>query len=359
MANNELAYGFSSLEQFMAERSSTVGVNVLTQAIAESSAEWTRATNALLSLMAERTTAAQERYLLPGTGSLQRLDEFGIPRVVAPSGYYDVAYPLLGGGTAFGRNRVTSALETVAEINRDQLTAESQDATWLRRHMLAALFDNTTWTFDDPLLGNLTVQPLANNDTVTYTQVGGSSAAANHYRAQTAVIADATNPLDTVYSVLSAYPSNQGRDIITFVASAQVSDVEGLADFVPVGDSAILLGANDDRLAVNADVFRGMGDVVLGRVSKQWVVEWRALPENYLISVVQGRPPLAMREYPEERLQGLFPEVHSPDGARLERRYIRYAGFGVRNRVAAMVYQVEGGDTTYDIPTGYTTPLPA
>jgi hypothetical protein len=359
MATNELAYGFSSLEQFLSERVTTAGVNVVTRAIEESSAEWTRATNALLSLMAERTTVHQERYLLPGTGSLQRLDEFGIPRVVAPSGYYDVAYPILGGGTAFGRNRVTSALETVAEINRDQITAEQQDAVWLRRHMLAALLDNTTWVYDDPQYGNLTIQPLANNDTVTFNHVGGSVATANHYLAQTAAIADATNPYDTIYSTLTAYPSNQGREIISFIPTDLVATTEALADFVPVGDSAIVLGASDDRLAVDASVFRGMGDVVLGRVSKQWIVEWRALPANTIVSVVQGRPPLAMREYPSEALQGLFPEVHSPDGARLERRYIRYAGFGVRDRVSAMVHQVSGGDTTYDIPTGFSTPLSA
>jgi hypothetical protein len=41
----------------------------------------------------------------------------------------------------------------------------------------------------------------------------------------------------------------------------------------------------------------------------------------------------------------------------LEQRFIRYAGFGAYNRVGAMVYFVEAGDTTYDIPSGYTNPL--
>jgi hypothetical protein len=65
-----------------------------------------------------------------------------------------------------------------------------------------------------------------------------------------------------------------------------------------------------------------------------------SLPDNYLLNVVDGRPPLAMREYPDAALQGFFPEIHSPDGARIERRFLRYCGFGVRNRVAASVTYV-------------------
>jgi hypothetical protein len=359
MANNQLAYGFASLSQFLSERVSDSNVPTVTRALIESSAEWTRASNAAMSMLAERTTNYSERVLLPGSGSLQRLDEFGIPRPVIPSGYYDVAFPIDGGGTAFGRNRVTRVLETIGDINRDQLTAEIQDATWLRRHMLAALLDNTTRTFVDPDHGSLTVQPLAlTSDGVTYTRVGGAESTAQHYVAQTASVASSA-PFASIYSTLNAYPSNAGRPIVTFVPTANVSDTIGLAAFLDTLDPNITYSSDADRLSNNGDQFRGMGERVLGYISGQWIVEWSALPDNYLLSVVVGNPPLAMREYPDPALQGLFPEIHSPDGARLERRYIRYAGFGVRNRVSAMVTQVSGGDTTYDIPTGYSAPLAA
>lgn len=357
MANNTLAYGFQSVAQLMAQRVSTIGVDIISRAITESSAEYTRQLNALLGLLAERTTNAKETYLLPGSGTLQPVDEFGIPLPVIPSGSYDIAFPIQGGATAYGRNRITSVLETAAEINRDQLEAERMDADWMIRHALAALLDNGSWTYADPLLGGLTIEPLANNDSVTYVRSGGSASTANHYVAQTAAVADATNPFDTIWSTLTVYPSNKGQRIVSFVADAQVSDVEGLADFVPVRDPDVQVGSGSDQLVTNGTGLLSMGDVVLGKVGRIWVVNWHRLPANYILSVVDGRPPLAMREYPDERLQGLFPEIHSPDGARLERRYLRYCGFGVRNRISAMVTQVEGGDTTYDVPSGYSTPL--
>jgi hypothetical protein len=359
MANNQLAYGFASLSQFLSERVSDSNVPVVTRAILESSAEWTRATNAAMAVLAERTTNYTERVLLPGSGSLQRLDEFGIPRPVIPSGYYDVAFPIDGGGTAFGRNRVTRVLETIADINRDQITAEMQDHTWRVRHMLAALLDNTTRTFVDPDHGSLTVQPLAlTSDGVVYTRIGGASSTAQHYVAQTGTIAAAA-PFDNIRTTLSAYPSNAGKPIVTFVPPANIADATGLAAFLDTLDPNIVYSSDADRLSSNGEQFRGMGEKVHGYISGQWIVEWSALPENYLLSVVMGNPPLAMREYPDPALQGLFPEIHSPDGARLERRYIRYAGFGVRNRISAMVTQVEGGDTTYDIPSGFAAPVAA
>jgi hypothetical protein len=360
VANNELAYGFASLSQFLSERSSTVGLNVISDALRASSAEWTRSTNELLSLLAERTTVAQERYLLPGSGSLQKLDEFGVPLVVVPSGYYDVAFPIDGGGTAYGRNRVTRVIETVADINRDQLDAEMKDAVWLRNHLLAALLDNTTRTWIDPQFGTLTVRPLAlTSDGVTYLRTGGTATTAQHYVAQTADIEDATNPYTVAYTALSAHPSNAGRTVVTFIPPANAAKTLALTSFYDVTDPNIIYGADSDRLAANGDQFRGMGEKVLGYVSNQWIVQWGALPDNYLLSLVVGRPPLAMREHADPALQGLFPEIHSPDGARLERRYIRYAGFGVRNRISAFVTQVNGGDTTYDIPTGYAAPRAA
>jgi len=359
MANNVLAYGFNSLSQMLSLRPSQVGVQLITTAIEESAAENTRAKNALLALLVERTTVAKESFALPTGGSLQRLDEFGVPRVVVPTGSYDVAYPIDGAGTAFGRNRVTAALETVADINRDQLMAQEQDADWLTRHLLAALLDNATWTYPDAQLGSLTIQPLANNDSVTFLRNGGTSSAANHYVAQTAAIADATNPFATIYTTLTAYPSNNGRRLISFIASNLVTTTQALTAFVDVDDPDIRRGANADTLAASGAGVQGPGTQVLGKVNNQWIVEWPRLPSSYILSVVEGRPPVAMREYPDPRLQGFFPEVHSPDGARIERRYLRYCGFGVRNRISAMVTQVSGGDTTYDIPTGYDAPLVA
>ena len=88
-----------------------------------------------------------------------------------------------------------------------------------------------------------------------------------------------------------------------------------------------------------------------------WVVETPIIPSTYIIAVsTGGGAPLRMREYAAPELQGLFLENHSPDGNQMVSRFIRYAGFGVRNRVAALVYRI--GNASYAIPSGYDAPLP-
>lgn len=351
---NTLAYGFVGLDHLMAERVTTVGVQTIDDAITASISEWNRGIDSLLAGTVRRTTDHQFRYQLPSGGTLQPLDEWGNPLPVRPAGYFDVALPIQGGGTAWGDNRITRALMTVADANRFTVQAQQQDADWLRRHILASIFTNTTWTFDDPQYGNLTIQPLANNDTVPYLRVGGSSSAANHYLAQAGAIADATNPFPTIYSTLTDYQAATAGPVVAYVPTANVAAVEALTNFREVGDPDVEEGISTARLVGTID--RGFGDQVLGKVDKVWVIEWRALPDNYLIAHNRGAGDfLGMREYPASQLQGFFTEMHSPDGNKIERRMLRYAGFGVINRIAALVQLV--GNGSYAIPTGYSAPL--
>jgi hypothetical protein len=291
MAANATDYGYASLAKLATQRVTAVAPALLMDALRERSAAYSAATAEMLATLA-----------------------------VIPSGYTSVAYPVYGGGTAAGRDRISAILETVQDVQRDQEDAESRDADWLKRQVLASLLTPTTRTFVDDVAGSLTVQPLAlTSDGVVYVRNNGSSSTAQHYLAQTAAIAP---PLS-----------------------------------YPVADPDVAPGSATDRLVGSGASLRHMGDRVLGKVGTVWVVEWSSLPDNTLLAVVDGRPPLAMREYPDARLQGFFPEFHSPDGARLERRYLRYCGFGVRNRIAAAAYQVSNGDTTFDAVAAFTAPL--
>jgi hypothetical protein len=360
MANNVDRFGYASIQHLFADRLNPQNQPLVLDAIRQRAAIYSMMTMEMLAALAVRTERSTERFALPGYGTLQPLDALGVPLPVRPAGHTDVAYPIYGGGTAAGRDRVSRALETVEDVFRDQEDAEARDATWLKWHVLAALFTNTARNFVDvsvPEAPTIVVQPLAiTSDSVTYVRNNGTSSTAQHYVAQAAAIADATNPFTAIHTLLAAYPGNAGRDIVSFVPSANVAAVEALATFIPVADPDVRLGSASDILVAPGGGLRMMGDRVLGKVGMVWVVEWSSLPDNYLLNVVDGRPPLAMREYPDAALQGFFPEIHSPDGARIERRFLRYCGFGVRNRVAASVTFVGAGDTTYDIPTGYTAP---
>lgn len=359
MANNVDRFGYASIHHLFADRLNPQNQPLVLDAIRQRAAIYSAMTTEMLAALAVRTERSTERFALPGYGTLQPLDSLGVPLPVRPAGHTDVAYPIYGGGTAAGRDRVSRALETVEDVFRDQEDAEARDATWLKYHVLASFFTNTARNFVDvsvPEAPTIVVQPLAiTSDGVTYVRLNGSSATAQHYVAQSAAIADATNPFPAIHTLLSGYPGNAGRDIVSFVPTANVAAVEALATFIPVSDPDVRLGSASDILVAPGGGLRMMGDRILGKVGLVWVVEWSSLPDNYLLNVVDGRPPLAMREYPDAALQGFFPEIHSPDGARIERRFLRYCGFGVRNRVSASVTYV-GVSSSYAIPTGYTAP---
>lgn len=349
-------FGFVGYEDLADERVIDGNVRLVNEAIAASVAEHNRQVNAALTELVRRTTDYTVRVRLGSGGTLQPLDEWGNPLPVKDAGFYDVAFPIQGGGTAWGDNRVSRAMMTVADADRYTMGMLRRDADWMRRHIAAALFDNTTWSFVDEEKGTLTVQPLANNDTVTFPRNNGTLATDNHYYAQAAAIADASNPFPAWRTELSEHPGNDGP-LVAYIPTNLRSAVQGLATFEDVSDPNIDPGVNARRLVGRID--RGMGDEVLGYVDGVWVVEWSFLPDNYGFVVARNAdtPALAMREYPAAELQGLFIENFSPDGNLREYRYIRYAGFGVYNRTAALAFRI--GNANYAIPTGFTTPLPA
>lgn len=349
---NSVAYGFVGQEHLWSQRVTQLGDRVLLDAINESAAEHTRAINAMLAGLAERTPDRTRRILLASAGTLQPLDEWGNPLPVKPEGYYNVGFPIQGGGTAWGDNRVSRALMTVEEANRNTLDALAKDRDWVERHMLAAILDNASWTYPDPQ-GDVTVQPLANGDSVIYNRVGGAASSDDHYLATADAIADATNPFPALYDELAEHPSNRGPFVV-YVPTNLADSVEGLTGFVEVGDPDIALGANSDTISGTID--RGFGDEVLGKVNRFWVIEWKALPDSYMVAHARGAgTPLAMREYPEAALQGLFTEFNDVDGNLMETRMIRYAGYGVQDRVAVAVQRI--GNASYAVPTGYDAPL--
>ncbi|MBA2702698.1 MAG: hypothetical protein H0U60_02485 [Blastocatellia bacterium] len=362
MANTN-AYGFINMADLFAQRVQSVGPQRVYDAVALTAAEYTRVMDALLAeWVAPVTNTPQIQYELPGTGTLQPLDSEGNPMPVLPSGSYTVGFPIQGGGTAWGTNRVTRALLTVEEAARFTTDALQRDKDWVIRHVLAALLTNVTWTYTDNIgaggskgLGSLTIQPLANADSVVYGRKGFTASATNtHFLAQAAAIADATNPYPTIFTELSHHPSNGSRRVVAYIASDLVATTKALLTFIPT-DSTDVIPAASAAISTNAPDI-GVGDRVLGTVGGVWIVEWSAVPSGYIIAKVEGGSPLGMREYPVPELQGFFPEAYNVDGNHMVNRMIRYAGFGALDRVAALVMRI--GNGTYAVPTGFLAPLP-
>ena len=354
------AFGFIDLADLAAERVTQIGVERVWDAVRESAAEHTRVTNALLASMVERTTAHQENIELMASGTLEPLDEHGNPLPRKVYGQYTVAYPLQRGGHAWGDDRESRALMTVEEMERQVLAGQMADLDWLRRHVLAAQFDNQSWTYADKQWGDLTIQPLANGDAVTYVKKGVSGPETDdHYYAQAGAISDNDNPFPTLYDELAEHPSNNvsvAFPVVTFIARNLRTAVKGLNGFDRLPSDFVIPGVMNDRAEPSIRTQLRFGDRVLGVVDDNIIVEWSALPENYMLSIATGAGPyIKMREQPAAALQGLFAEDFSPDGNHQEYRLIRIAGFGVSKRVAAVVSYI--GGAAYVVPAAYDAPL--
>lgn len=354
---NAVAYGFVDLQHLFSQRVADVGIQQIYDAINRTTAEWNRQVNGLMDEFVFRTDQYQFRYHLPGSGTLQPLDEWGTPTPVREGAYYDIGLPIQGAGTAFGDNRVSREHMTVEEANRQVMRVQRDDADWLKRHILAAIFSNVAWTYTDPLKGGLTVQVLANGDAVVYPFSGLTTLQTDtHFLAQAAAIADNANPFTLIRDKLLEHPTNTGT-LVAYIPTNLRASVENLTAFVEVTDGNVRLGTNNDQLL--GTVGPGVGDQVLGYVKGAgvWIVEWRALPDNYIVWHARGADkPVAMREYEPPALKGLMLETHSQDGNLRETRFIRYCGFGVQNRTAMGVTRI--GNAAYAVPTGYTAPLP-
>ena len=351
---NQIAYGFVGLEHLFSERLENVNVSTVMTAVAESVAEHNRQAEALLGELAVPTTDYKTRFKQRDSYTLQPLDEYGRPRPSRPAGYYDVAFPIQGGGAAYGFNHISAAMATVEDINRLTLEAMGADADWMKRHALATIFDSTAWAYDDDEHGSLTIQPLANGDSVTYVKKSGAVATDTHYLAQANAIDASNNPFPTIYDELKEHPANANSPIVAYIPTALKATTRALSTFVEVEDMDVRPGNASDVLTGTID--RGFGDEVLGKVDGVWVVEWSILPSEHMLAVARGtrEPILKMRQYPAASLQGFFNKA-IVEGNLETTEFYRFAGFGGYNRVGALVYQV--GNAVYEVPTAYDAPL--
>lgn len=358
---NQVAYGFTTLEDVFERRLTVDNAQVVQTAIQESVVEHTRALNAAISRFSPATEEHVRRFTLQAGGTLQPVTEEGEALPTKPGTYFDVAWPLQRGGDAWASTMESRELMTVGEANEMTMNSLLKDADWMMRHLLSAILDNTSWAYEDPRYQTLTIQPLVNGG-VTLPIVGGGTEASNHYSAQSAAIADGTNPFPTMMAQLKKHQSlvNVGGPFVCYIPSNVVDDVKALTDFTPVRDEDIQYGSGSNQIRpVDLDAIKGPGQEVIGKCNEWWIVEWARLPNNYLFGhCLNAAPPLWHREQPAESLKGLILMNHN-SGPNLQKVEVRrITGFGAVNRLNGIVKQVEKGDTTYVIPTGYATPLP-
>lgn len=354
---NQVLYGFMNVQDIFGQRVADSNLRVINAAVDATLAEHNRQMETLLNLFTFRTTEHQVRFRTPTLARLQPLDESGRARPVKVSGQYDVAFPLQDAGIAWGATYKASQKMTVQEVNDAVGTMLIADKAWMRDHILAALYANASWTFADPQYGDLTVKGLANSDTDIYILSGSTSGGATdtHYLAQAAAIADGADPFPLIHAELTEHPENTG-EVVALIPSNLKATVQGLANFYDVADPRLRVGSGvtvlDGTLSMPLP-----GPIIGYHASGVWIAEWKNAPDSYILATTtEGPRPLAMREEVESSLQGFKRVAQRNDHPFYEDQYLRIAGFGAYNRIAAVVYRI--GNAAYAVPTNYSSPMP-
>lgn len=303
-----------------------------------------------------------ERYKLPGGGRLQRRGGQARSASAKASGQWDVGYPLEDFGDTLTVDDITMAYMSGAEYERHIQDVVIKDTNTVRFEMLKAMLNITprTWIDERTPAAGVIVQPFAlTSDSTVYPPVLGAETEATaqgyvgtNYLAS--AISDTNNPLATAVDYLESHfgENTGGEEIVTFVGSGTASQkLQLLTDFVAVPDQFI-------REGTNTDVPQGLPNVpgrILGRASGSWVVQWRWMPANYLLSIHLGMPgPLKRRVDPAgtglgRGLQLVGRDIDYP----LESAFWRHRfGFGVGNRLNGFAQQLVAS-TSYTTPTAF------
>ncbi|MBN1815317.1 MAG: hypothetical protein JXA14_26030 [Anaerolineae bacterium] len=336
------------------------GQQVVYQATQELLARYNANLQAMLAVFVEEETENfKERYKLPGGGYLQRRGGQTQSAAVKAYGQWDVAYPLEDFGAQVAGDDVSLAYMTLQEYDRHLDTVMIQDVNTVRHELMRALLNNTQDTFVDPIHGSLSIEPLANNDAVTYPPVIGSDteAADNHYLesgyAYTA-ISDTNNPFSTIRDELVEHfgIKTGGEDVVVFINNQEQPYVEDLTDYDPVPDSWVQPGG---QTAIPVNLPANIPGRVLGRTNGCWVIEWRWVPAGYMIGIYMGTAkPLKVRVDPADTglargLALVTREANYP----LEAAFWRHRfGIGCGNRLNGVVMELSNGGG-YSIPSGY------
>lgn len=339
----------------------TMGQQVIYEAANEELRRHNAEMTTVLNLFVEETTENfKERYKLPGGGRLQRISGQAQAAAVRAYGVWDVAYPLEDFGAQVASDRIDFAYATVRDLDRHLDTVTMQNINTLRFELLKALFNSAQDTFTDRNHGSLSIEPLANGDTVVYPPVLGSETEAteNHYLESgyaSASISDTNDPYVTIVDELEEHfgTPTGGSEIVTFINNAERAKTFDLTDFDPVIDRFIRPGDQVDVPVLPGTTLPGR---TLGRHNAgTWVQEWRWIPSGYLLALHLGAPkPVKMRRHPASTNlpSGLTLVSESDIYPFTQAHYEHHFGFGVGNRLNGVVVELGTGGT-YTVPTAY------
>lgn len=360
---NGLAPGFYNIEDILDRTVQTVDVETVSDAIAQGAMIHQRVVDAIYATAQFRTDRFKWRARIGGQRRVQPMTQDGTPNVQRSGLAYEVALPLQIIADSIGYNMWAKNKLTVRDVSDEFLQVLEGFNVWEKQTFLTAIFASTAWAYADDSddIGSLTIQGLANGatDSQLYPLRNGSNATIDHYLAQSAAIADVTNPFDDAYAILKQHPSNSGP-YVAKIASDLVATTKALANFRDLPSDFVDYGANATLAQERAQQLVGWGHEVVGVVEGvgngigMVIVEDDDLPSTYMVTEAIGAG--AYVGVREENIDGAQIAVRSiMQDTNLEKTdFYRRAGKGVVNRVAATVTRI--GNASYAVPTGYEAP---
>lgn len=339
----------------------TIGQSVVYDAVQEALRQMADELVAAEALFVQETTEDfKRRYKLPGGGYLQRRGRQAPPGTIKAYGQWDTAFPLEDFGAQIAGDDISLAYMRMDELNRHLDTVEAANRNTVRREILVALFNNADLSHVDEVNGTLTCPPLANGDSVVYPPVLGSDSEAteNHYKETNyavASISDTNDPMEDAIAELEEHFGTQtgGSEIISFAGKTACDKMAStLTDFVDIEDLHIQPGQDTAQVIGLPDVL--VPGKLRGRHSSgAWLCEWRAIPDNYMLSQHLLAPaPLIKRVDPADTGLGVglqlvaVNEKFPLQGSFYRNRF----GYGVGNRLNGVVHEFGTGGS-YTIPT--------
>ena len=311
----------------------------------------------------ERTENFKERYKLPGSGTSQEEDTGGnaAPSAsVKASGYWDVAYPLRQYGDTLSFDDIVLGYMSLKEFENHVQTVINRNNNLTFSLILKALFNNTASTFNDPIHGGLTIQPLANADGTLYPPVFGSiqDAQANSYLAPGYLesgMSDASNPFQAIRDTLEphfGFPQG-GSPIVALVNTSAVPHARLLTDYDDFTNRYLLPGGNVTTLIDLPEGFQG-GRIV-GVCNGVVIIEWPRIPTGWMFGMHLDAPkPLKQRVDPANTgiPTGLSMVTRDVEHPFHNNRWRNRMGFGVGNRLNGVAVALNGTGT-YTVPAIY------
>jgi len=337
-----------------------VGQGVVYEAVNELTTRWNLEVSQMMDVFLEEDIELfKERYYLPAGGYMERRGKQATTGAVQTVGSYDVAYPLEDFGAQIAGTDIDLAYMTLQDLNRHLNSVFTRDANTLRFEMLKAMFNNNQDTFVDELHGSLSIEPLANGDSVVYPPVIGASSGAtdDHYLEAgylSSAVSDDNNPLITLKDEIEEHfgVPQGGGNMIVFVAKAERSVIEDLTDYDQIIDHKIQPGADTD---IVTGLPSGLPGTLIGRSNTVWVVEWRHLPATYMIAIDPDQAsPLKLRHDPADTglARGLSLVATNDKYPMEQSHWRRRFGLGIGNRLNGAIMEVASGGT-YTIPAAY------